>query len=88
MEGLLLAFCARLLLVAALLWARTPDTAFLWLAVEFLFVVTSVSVTRVATSLGTARSWLVLAVAHAARLWSRNIGAVISADLADSVQCL
>ena len=55
---------------------------------EFLFVVTSVSVARVTTSLGTARSWLVLAVAHAARLWSRNIGAVISADLADSVQCL
>ena len=44
--GLLLAFCSRFLNLAALLWVTGRDTAFLWTFVEFLFLVTSVSVTR------------------------------------------
>ena len=65
--GLLLNFCSRFLNLAALLWVTGPDTAFLWTFVEFLFLLTSVSVIRMTTDLGPARSWIVMLVTHGAR---------------------
>ena len=85
--GLLLAFCSRFLNLAALLWVTGPDTAFLWTFVEFLFLLTSVTVTRVTTDLGPARSWIVMLVTHGARHVSSNISHVISSDTLQTYPC-
>ena len=85
--GLLLAFCSRFLNLAALLWVTGPDTAFLWTFVEFLFLITSVTVTRVTTDLGPVRSWIVMLVTHAARHVSSNISHVIASDTLQTYPC-
>ena len=61
---------------------------FLWYVVEMLFMLSSVSVVRVMTELELVRSWSLMMVAHAARLYSHNIAAVIASDTSETMLCL
>ena len=85
--GLLLAFCSRFLNLAALLWVTGPDTAFLWTFVELLFLLTSVTVARVTSDLGPARSWTVMLVTHGARYLSSNISHLMSGHTLQTYPC-
>lgn len=87
-QGLLLAYCTRFLKLGALLWVSGPDTDFLWTFVEFFFLVTSVSVVRVLTSLDGVRSWNVMIIVHLARYASHNIAQLIGRNITDTFPCV
>jgi len=63
--GLLLAYCTLFLRVVPLLWA-SPDTPYLWPAVHLLFLLTTVSVLRVLSSLPTPSCWVLALTSHLA----------------------
>ena len=77
LHGLLLAYCTRFLLLAALLWL-TPTTTFLSTFVDIFFLVSSVSVTRVVTEQPQHHCLLVMLVSHLARAATENFGLVLS----------
>ena len=80
LHGLLLAYCTRFLLLAALLWL-TPATTFLATFVDIFFLVSSVSVTRVVTEQPHHQCLLIMLVSHLARAASENFGLVVSDSL-------
>ena len=80
LHGLLLAYCTRFLLLAALLWL-TPETTFLATFVDIFFLVSSVSVTRVVTEQPHHQCLLIMLVSHLARAASENFGLVVSDSL-------
>lgn len=63
--GLLLAYCTLFLRVVPLLWA-SPDTPYLWPAVHLLFLLTTVSVLRVLSTLPTPSCWALALTSHLA----------------------
>ena len=80
LHGLLLAYCTRFLLLAALLWL-TPATTFLSTFVDIFFLVSSVSVTRVLTGQPHHLCLVIMLVSHLARAASENFGLVVSESL-------
>jgi putative effector of murein hydrolase LrgA (UPF0299 family) len=73
LEGLLLAYNTRFLKLCALLWV-TPDTTFLWTFVDFFFLLTSVKILQVQTTLSNSSSMMVTLVAHAAMHLNDRLG--------------
>ena len=80
LHGLLLAYCTRFLLLAALLWL-TPATTFLSTFVDIFFLISSVSVTRVLTEQPHHQCLVIMLVSHLARAASENFGIVVSHSL-------
>ena len=76
----MMAYCTKFLMLAALLWDTGPETEFLWIFVELLYLVTSVSVLRVTCDLGLVRSWCVMCVTHLARCSSSHMSTVLTND--------
>ena len=80
LHGLLLAYCTRFLLLAALLWL-TPATTFLSTFVDIFFLMSSVSVVRVLTDQPHHQCLVIMLVTHLARAASENFGMVVSESL-------